>query len=135
MNTETIDHPRYYNQHPSGIECIDLVEELPFNLGNAIKYLWRAGLKCDELTDLKKAHWYLGREANRLAKIGDRSGYAFPQGFVRAAERVCIGDGDVRSVLRDVLETLYFAFAITAAKVNDAAAVVERAILERETTP
>ena len=46
-----------YNVHPNGIECIDVVEGFGFNIGNAIKYLWRAGLKpdTDSLDDLRKA--------------------------------------------------------------------------------
>ena len=56
---EKINHPEYYNQIP-GIECIDVVEHFNFNLGNAIKYIWRAGLKSqDGLVDLKKALWYV----------------------------------------------------------------------------
>lgn len=54
---ETVDHPTHYNTHPSGIECIDVVEGFNFNLGNAIKYIWRAGLKpgVDAMNDLQKA--------------------------------------------------------------------------------
>lgn len=34
-----VNHPPHYNQNPSGIECIDVIEHLPFNVGSAIKYL------------------------------------------------------------------------------------------------
>ena len=64
----TINHPTHYNAHPSGIECIDVVEHLPFNPGNAIKYCWRAGHKGNLLEDLKKALWYAEREAERFEK-------------------------------------------------------------------
>ena len=65
--TEKVNHPAHYNAHPSGIECIDVVEWFSFNLGNAVKYLWRAGLKSDDaITDLKKAKWYVAREIERL---------------------------------------------------------------------
>lgn len=60
-----VNHPPHYNDHPSGIECIDIVEHYNFNTGNAIKYLWRAGLKEDEIEDLKKAAWYVNREIER----------------------------------------------------------------------
>jgi hypothetical protein len=64
-----IDHPSHYNKHPSGVECIDIVEHCNFNLGNAIKYIWRAGLKSDNaIDDLKKAAWYCQREIERLTK-------------------------------------------------------------------
>lgn len=62
-----VDHPPHYNQHPAQIECIDVAEAFTFNLGNAIKYIWRAGLKSpDPLEDLAKAQWYLQREITRL---------------------------------------------------------------------
>ena len=62
-----INHPDYYNSHPSGIECIDIIRHYCFDIGNAIKYLWRAGLKKEigldekqkEIEDLKKAIWYI----------------------------------------------------------------------------
>lgn len=65
--SDPVNHPSHYNQHPAGIECIDVVEHMPFNVGSAIKYLWRAGLKdgTDELEDLRKAQWYVEREIQR----------------------------------------------------------------------
>lgn len=58
---DPVERPKHYNSDPSGIECIELARYFPFSLGNALKYLWRAGLKETEaLTkDLKKAAWYL----------------------------------------------------------------------------
>ena len=50
-----------YNQHPSGIECIQVVERMSFCLGNAVKYLWRAGHKDDVLDELQKAQYYVLR--------------------------------------------------------------------------
>lgn len=58
---DAIDHPQHYTQHPSGIECIEVTEHMSFNLGNAIKYVWRADLK-NGVEDLKKARWHLNRE-------------------------------------------------------------------------
>jgi hypothetical protein len=65
-----IDHPSHYNSHPAGIECIDVVEHMTFNLGSAVKYIWRSGLKGSSPTveDLKKARWYVDREIARLEK-------------------------------------------------------------------
>lgn len=66
-----VDHPNHYNAHPSGVECIDVVEHMCFNLGNAMKYIWRADLKNDDIEDLNKAVWYINRELKlRKAKIG-----------------------------------------------------------------
>lgn len=59
--------PAHYRSHPSGVECITVTEAFTFNVGNAIKYLWRAGLKSPDPTeDLRKARWYVDRELKRL---------------------------------------------------------------------
>jgi hypothetical protein len=62
---EAVNHPAHYNQVP-GIECIDVVRYFSFNLGNSIKYIWRAGHKGDIIEDLEKAIWYLQDEIKRL---------------------------------------------------------------------
>ena len=66
--TDMVNHPEHYNAHPAGIECIDVIEPMPFNVGSSMKYLWRAGLKGDALEDLMKAHWYVVREIGRLQR-------------------------------------------------------------------
>jgi len=66
--TDPINHPAHYTSHPSGVECIQVTEHMSFNVGNAVKYLWRAGLKTDRIEDLKKAAWYINREIERLSK-------------------------------------------------------------------
>jgi hypothetical protein len=58
-------NPQHYRQHPSGVECIAITEHFGFCIGNAIKYLWRAGLKGDAVEDLRKAAWYIDREIRR----------------------------------------------------------------------
>lgn len=70
-NYEYIDHPPHYNEHPSGVECIDIVEHFGFNLGAAIKHIWRAGLKpgTSHEQDIRKAIWYLEREIERIKKL------------------------------------------------------------------
>jgi hypothetical protein len=65
--SDPVNHPKHYNDHPSGVECITVVEHMSFNLGNAIKYIWRAGLKnADAETDLRKALWCIERELGRI---------------------------------------------------------------------
>lgn len=68
---EKINHPEHYNK--GKIEVIDYIEDqdMNFNLGNAIKYISRAGLKNKSTTveDLEKAKWYIQREIDRLNKI------------------------------------------------------------------
>src|SRR5215469_18149313 len=67
---DLINHPPHYGSHPSGVECITISECYNFNVGNAIKYLWRAGLKegVDPVEDLRKAAWYVNREIERLSR-------------------------------------------------------------------
>ena len=57
----TAENPGHYKNHPSGIECIQVIYPLQYGQGNAIKYLWRAGDKGgpEKLReDLEKALWY-----------------------------------------------------------------------------
>lgn len=63
-----VNHPKHYTSHPSGIECITVTEHMNFNIGNAVKYLWRAGEKGALVQDLEKARWYITREIERLSK-------------------------------------------------------------------
>lgn len=63
--SDPVQHPSHYTSHPSGIEAIDVTEHFNFNLGNVIKYVWRADLKGKPLEDLKKARFYLDREIAR----------------------------------------------------------------------
>jgi len=63
---DPVNHPKHYTQHPSGIECIEITRWMSFNLGNAIKYIWRAGEKGNKVQDLQKAIWYLEDEIQRL---------------------------------------------------------------------
>ena len=72
--TNSVNHPDYYNSHPSGVECIDIARHYCFSIGNAIKYLWRAGLKKEmgiedkekEIEDLKKAIFYINDKIKQL---------------------------------------------------------------------
>jgi Protein of unknwon function (DUF3310) len=68
---DMVNHPPHYQGHPAGIECIDVIEHLPTNLGTAIKYIWRVGYgggkdNADPVEDLGKAVWYISREIERI---------------------------------------------------------------------
>lgn len=65
---DNVNHPSHYNWHPSGVECVVIAEAFGYNVGNAIKYLWRCDHKRDAVEDLKKARWYIDREIQRRAK-------------------------------------------------------------------
>ena len=85
VQQETVDKPEHYQIKINGhdIQVIDIIEayELNFSLGNSLKYLLRAGRKYSlkEAEDLKKAAWYLTREAER---IEERVVQANPRGCV-----------------------------------------------------
>jgi hypothetical protein len=65
---DMVQHPPHYTSHPSGVEAIEVTRHMNFNLGNAMKYLWRAGLKDPSKTieDLQKAVFYIQDEIKRL---------------------------------------------------------------------
>lgn len=66
--SDPVNRPKHYNLHPSGIECIQITRHMNFNCGNAVKYLWRSGLKESNpvIQDIEKAIWYLKDEVERL---------------------------------------------------------------------
>lgn len=62
LTNDPINHPKHYSGYPATVECIDVTRHLPFDLGNAVNYVWRAGKKGNiesAIEDLKKARWYL----------------------------------------------------------------------------
>ncbi len=61
VQADMVNHPPHYTSHPSGVECIQITEHMNFNLGNALKYIWRADLK-NGVQDLEKAEFYVKRE-------------------------------------------------------------------------
>ena len=71
---DMVNSPTHYTSDPSGVECITIVRHRNFNVGNAIKYLWRNGLKKDsdlqdsakQVEDLEKAVFYIKDEIARL---------------------------------------------------------------------
>lgn len=73
---DNVEHPSHYTSHPSGVECIEVARHFCFDIGNAIKYLWRAGLKKEqgmsnlekEIEDCNKAIWYIKDHVKMLNK-------------------------------------------------------------------
>lgn len=76
---DDVNHPSHYTSDPSGVECIQITRHRNFNIGNAIKYIWRLGLKksADKtekqktLQDIQKAIWYLEDEYKRIEDEDD----------------------------------------------------------------
>lgn len=67
---DPVNHPAHYQR--GGMEAIDVIEAfgLDYHLGNAVKYILRAGHKDDLSTDLAKARWYIDRAIKRLSGPG-----------------------------------------------------------------
>jgi hypothetical protein len=63
---DPVNNPDHYASHPSGIECIQVTQHMNFNLGNAVKYIWRSPYKGKPVEDLRKAIAYLQFEITRL---------------------------------------------------------------------
>ena len=72
IQNDPVSHPAHYTS--GSIEVIDFIEDqkLPYHLGNALKYICRAGKKdpAKEVEDLQKAVWYLNRYISNLQKGG-----------------------------------------------------------------
>lgn len=68
MQNDPVNHPSHYCL--GGIEVLDAIEawELPYHLGNVVKYIARAGKKNSStyLQDLQKAQFYLNRFISQL---------------------------------------------------------------------
>lgn len=64
-DSDPVEHPNHYTRI-NGLECIEVTRHFNFCLGNAIKYIWRAGHKGDAVQDLRKAIQYLEFEIDRL---------------------------------------------------------------------
>lgn len=70
MNEEAINHPPHYGGADNPYETIKVIDAwgLCFNLGNAVKYISRAGKKGEAIDDLKKARWYIDRAIQKLGE-------------------------------------------------------------------
>lgn len=55
---DPINHPKHYSDNGVGFECIELSRRATFDVGNAIKYMWRSDHK-NGIEDVKKARWYV----------------------------------------------------------------------------
>ena len=76
--SDSVNSPKHYVQAGAMLEPIDVIRFAPFDLGNAIKYVCRAGHKNDELEDFRKAEKYLD-----WAEEGYRLNPEFYDNFVR----------------------------------------------------
>lgn len=70
-NKDMVNHPTHYGGADNPMEVIKIIDhyQLPFSLGNTIKYILRADKKANKLEDLKKAAWYLQHEITKLENV------------------------------------------------------------------
>lgn len=128
--SDNVNHPRHYTSHPSKVEAIEICEHLDFCLGNAVKYLFRVGLKDDAKQDLKKAAWYL----DRALKLKNR-GLSPRRPLVIVPALTKVIDNELPgSTLREVLQlVVVHVLNGDEPRIADALACVERAIELEET--
>ena len=79
---EKVSHPSHYTwlKELCGIEVIDITRHLDFDMGNALKYLLRAGKKSEEgytgkekeIEDLRKALFYIQDKIKMLKEENER---------------------------------------------------------------
>lgn len=87
---DAVNHPRHYTSHPSGVEVIELTRHLPFDIGNAVKYVLRRGKKGAPEEDLRKALWYLDDA------ISHKIEYQVPKAVVGLARKVVAAETNLR---------------------------------------
>jgi hypothetical protein len=131
-NNDNVNNPKHYNNDPSGVECIDVVEHMDFCLGNAFKYVYRFRDK-NGLEDIEKAKWYLKRARTQENTI--QTPHAFKQLLIYLMDKITsAGDNYERNrVLKEIIKA-----AITSDP-EDASMFIENAIgylgdLVKETT-
>jgi len=67
---DAVNHPKHYTDTPFGLEVIEITDKYDFSVGNALKYILRAGKKGDAVEDLEKAVWYLNHKIELMKKNG-----------------------------------------------------------------
>jgi hypothetical protein len=113
MEVDNVNHPPHYTSHPSGVECIELTRWMPFNLGNAFKYVFRAEHKGDIVENYRKAIWYLKDEISRITiedfKLETIDIYtsSYAQNYMLNLGRVC--GAETSQVRASILRVIGFA--------------------------
>ena len=107
--SDLINSPKHYTAHASGVEAIEICSCLDFVTGNAVKYLFRVGLKDPVLQDLRKSAWYLRRAHEK--SNGRSSVFPDQEAVVKGIALVYeVTKAEPEgSVLRDVLQHLMLA--------------------------
>lgn len=97
---DMVNHPSHYKTH--SIECIEIVRNMPYCLGNAIKYLYRYENKFDAVEDLNKALVYL----RWALENKDHEHVRFP--FTTSIQLAVLKDESKNSYMENIMSNLYF---------------------------
>lgn len=107
--TDMVNHPSHYTH--GSIECIDVVENTSFSIGNAVKYVYRRNHKNSLVQDLQKAVWYLEREASRWEANPKTGGISLETGLAIAGLNILTeeeSDAKIKSFYIWVASALYY---------------------------
>ena len=91
--TDYVNHPKHYTDTPFGMEVIEITRHYNFCIGNALKYIFRAGKKWDTIEDLKKAVWYINREITDRENENGKNKSQQTEGMAKSSKGVqsCCG--------------------------------------------
>ena len=126
MSTDIVNHPAHYESQAIVIQPIDLYEKLPFCLGNALKYVFRAGHKdgSSELEDLKKALWYLERNQRSPGAVSIEEDNE--DDFYKLASCLQFSKSEILSAARDLATGFYMFWDCLEEKVRQRIEKLER---------
>ena len=100
MPGDMVNHPPHYQQHASGVEAIEICEQLPYHLAQAMRYVLRHEHKGNPRQDLEKALWYLDR------RRGDARGSREELDRFIEAERAAHGDRSIALAILALVPTM-----------------------------
>jgi hypothetical protein len=106
---DPVQKPKHYNVHPSSIECYTYAKHFTFSLGNAIKYLWRAGLKDGQsvIVELSKALWYLRKALGEAARADKDNPWALTESQILLNEIKPHHNADVAGALQRIWDSYF----------------------------
>jgi len=136
--TDLINHPPHYNLHPSGVECIDVVEWMPCNLANAWEYLHRQTLKDSALDNTRKSLWYVRREIRRRGVLARQGVYPMTYWPAQVTKKVSLFLSKEGKLRREIFVRLWEAFSQPGEAVRSlkiAETILATMVAELERTP
>lgn len=125
MLYDAVCRPKHYNTNKYGIEVIEITEKMDFCVGNAVKYISRAGHKNDAVEDLRKAVWYLDRSLRN-----SRNEAKIKKSKLSPKEESFVNGSDISDGCKEALRTILLGYI--AGKINYFSAIQAKEIIELE---